>query len=87
MIVFKLIVAAGAALLIWRVGTRMLGGLSQGVPEPPPPGELRKVKLQYRCSICGAELRMTAANDQVPEAPRHCQEDMELVADLLEDGL
>ena len=58
----------------------MLGGLARPVPEPPPPGELRKVRLRYRCSICGTEVRMTAANDEVPEPPRHCQEDMDLVA-------
>ena len=45
-------------------------------------GELRKVKIRYRCSICGTEVRMTAANDEVPEAPRHCQEDMDLVAPI-----
>jgi len=39
----------------------------------------------YRCSICGTELRMTAANDQVPEPPRHCQDDMDLVANLLDE--
>ena len=48
-------------------------------PEPPPPGELRKVRLIYRCSICGTEVRMTAANDEMPDPPRHCQEDMDLV--------
>ena len=85
MIVVKLLVAVAAGLLIWRVGTAMLGGLARPIPEPPPPGELRKVKLVYRCSICGTELRMTAANDQVPEPPRHCQDDMDLVANLLED--
>ena len=85
MIVLKLLIAVAAGLLIWRAGTIMLGGLVRPVPEPPPPGELRKVKLLYRCSICGTELRMTAANDDVPEPPRHCQDDMDLVANLLED--
>ena len=56
-----------------------LGGLARPVPEPPPAGELRKVRLTYRCSICGTEVRMTAANDEMPEPPRHCQEDMDLV--------
>jgi len=28
---------------------------------------------------------MTAANDQVPEPPRHCQDDMDLVANLLDE--
>jgi hypothetical protein len=27
-------------------------------------------------------VRMTSANDEVPDAPRHCQEDMELVAPI-----
>ena len=69
----------GMAALILRIGFAMLGSLSRPVPEPPPPGELRKVRITYRCSICGTEVRMTSANDQVPEPPRHCQEDMDLV--------
>jgi len=52
------------------------------IPEPPPPGELRKVKIMYRCAICGAEVRMTVAPDQDPPPPRHCLEDMELVAPI-----
>jgi hypothetical protein len=84
-IVLKLVIAVMAGLLIWRAGTKVLGGLARPIPEPPPSGELRKVKLLYRCSICGTELRMTAANDDVPEPPRHCQDDMDLVANLLDD--
>ena len=38
------------------------------VPEPPDPGELRKVKLVYRCSVCGTEVRMTAAVAEEPLA-------------------
>ena len=34
----------------------------------------------YRCAICGAEVRMTIAPDEDPEPPRHCLEDMDLVA-------
>ena len=81
-IVLKIGIAILAGLLIWKVGAMMLGGLARPVPEPPPPGELRKVRLRYRCSICGTEVRMTAANDEVPEPPRHCQEDMDLVAPI-----
>ncbi len=81
-LVLKLIVAVLAGLLIWKVGAAMLGGLIRPIPEPPPPGELRKVRLTYRCSLCGTEVRMTSANDEVPEPPRHCQEDMELVAPI-----
>ncbi len=72
-------IAALAVLVVFKIGFAMLGGLAQPVPEPPPPGELRKVKITYRCSICGTEVRMTVANDQMPEPPRHCQDEMDLV--------
>ncbi len=75
----SLIVAVLAGSLIFKVGFAMLGGMAQPLPEPPPPGELRKVKIEYRCTICGAEMRMTIANDEMPDPPRHCLEDMDLV--------
>ena len=46
---------------------------------PPPPGELRKVKITYRCSICYAEARMTIAPAEDPEPPKHCGDAMDLV--------
>ena len=74
-----LLLAAVVVGVLFKIGLAMLGGLAQPVPEPPPAGELRKVKLLYRCSICGTEVRMTTANDEMPEPPRHCLEDMDLV--------
>ena len=74
-----LLVAAAAVYLMFKAGFAIFGGLAMPVPEPPPPGELRKVRIMYRCSICGTEVRMTTANDEMPEPPRHCLEDMELV--------
>ncbi len=68
-----------AAAVLIKMGFVMLGGLARPVPEPPAPGELRKVRLTYRCGICSTEVRMTAANDQMPEPPRHCMEDMDLI--------
>jgi hypothetical protein len=78
------LVAVAIAYGILRIGVVMLGGLARPVPAAPPPGELRKVRLLYRCSICGTEVRMTAANEEQPEAPRHCLEDMDLVAPTME---
>ena len=71
--------AALVAGLMLRVGWMMIGGLARPVPDPLAPGELRKVKLTYRCSICGAEVRMTVAARDDPEPPRHCLEDMDVV--------
>ena len=67
-------------VFVFKVGFAMLRALSTPLPPPPPPGEMRKVKIQYRCTICGTEVRMTLATDELPDPPRHCQEDMELVA-------
>ncbi|MGI8794028.1 MAG: ATP synthase subunit I [Acidimicrobiales bacterium] len=71
---------AGAvfAVVAFWLGMWFLTGLAQPIAEPPPPGEMRKVNLRYRCSLCGVELRMTAAPDEEPEPPRHCMEDMDL---------
>lgn len=77
-------IAIGAAYLMIRMGIAVIGAFARPVPEPPPPGELRKVKLTYRCPSCGAELRMSLANDQVPQPPRHCADEMELTTDLNE---
>ena len=78
--VVPLLVAALGVGVLLKLGIALLRGLATPVPEPPPAGELRKVRLVYRCSLCGTEVRMTTANDEVPEPPRHCMEDMDLVA-------
>jgi len=78
----NLIVAVVIGALIIRIGLAILRALAAPVPEPPPPGELRKVKIQYRCAVCGTEVRMTISNDQEPDAPRHCMQEMDLVAPI-----
>lgn len=70
--------------IILRVGYFVLQQLATPPPPPPDPGTLRKVRLTYRCSVCGTEVKMTAATDEDPEPPRHCMEDMDLVAPLYE---
>ena len=74
----KIAFAVAVALFMFRIGLAVLRMLATPIPEPPPAGELRKVKLQYRCSLCGTEVRMTVAPDEAPDPPRHCMDDMEL---------
>ncbi len=76
----RILVAVAAIYLIFRVGLAMLKSFAQPVPEPPPPGEMRRVKLRYRCALCGMELRIDRALSEDPDPPRHCMEEMELVA-------
>lgn len=80
--VWKVLVAGAVVWVILRIGVTMLGGLARPIPEPPPEGELRKVKLHYRCEICGTEVRMTVAADIDPEPPRHCQDDMTILTPI-----
>ena len=55
-------------MVLIRVGIGVLLMIRQPLPPPPPPGELRRVKITYRCSICYTEVRMTTAPE---EDPRH----------------
>jgi hypothetical protein len=80
----KVALALLACYAMFRVGFMMIGSFARPVPPPPPPGELRRVRMRYRCSLCGTEVRMTFANDEIPEPPRHCMEDMELMAPTVE---
>lgn len=45
-------------------------------PEEPDPESVQEVAVDYRCIVCGMRLTITHAQDQHPEAPRHCREDM-----------
>ena len=82
----RVLIAVAIAYVLLRIGFTILGSFARPIPAPPPPGELRRVKLTYRCSSCGTELRMTLANDEVPQAPRHCADEMELTT-AIEDVL
>ena len=77
--VFEIIIAVLAFLLVMRVGLFFLRTVGQPPPPPPPPGELRRVSLRYRCPSCGVEVKLTTAPDEDPEPPRHCMEEMELL--------
>jgi len=75
----RIVVAVLVAYLFIRFGLTLLRGMAAPIPKPPPPGELRRVKLLYRCELCGTEVRMTMSNDQEPDSPRHCMQEMDLL--------
>ena len=78
--------AFGVVLMyaLWRVGITMLRAVTMATPEPPPPGEMRKVNMRFRCDVCGVELKLTMAPDEDPPPPKHCLEDMIIVAPTFE---
>ena len=68
--------AAVAAVLIYVVGAAVVRKFNIPPPAEPDPADLRPVDFRFRCVVCGAEVTMTAAATEEPEAPRHCREDM-----------
>ncbi len=84
-LVVKIAIAAVTVLLLYVIGAGMVRSFNGAPPfaQPPEPGELQPVDFRYRCIVCGALVTMTAAPDgEVPDAPRHCREDMLLVSDI-----
>ncbi|MGZ5380209.1 MAG: hypothetical protein ACXWD8_20255 [Mycobacterium sp.] len=77
-----LIAGLGIGVVLWKSGTGLLRSFSAPMSTPPPAGELRKVNVRYRCSVCGLEIKLTLAPDEDPPPPRHCLEDLEIVAPL-----
>jgi hypothetical protein len=78
---------AGGLLLgyvVWKVGIGMLRSVTRPLPAPLPPGEMRRINVRYRCDVCGVELKMLMAPDEDPPPPKHCLEEMTVVAPLYE---
>ena len=70
--------------VLWRAGIAMLRSVTRPTPAPPPPGEMRRVNMRFRCDVCGVELKLTMAPDEDPPPPKHCLEDMIIVAPTFE---
>jgi hypothetical protein len=77
-------VAVGLVMfrIVWKSGFAMLKSMTSTLPPPPPTGEMRRINVRYRCSVCGVELRLTMAPDEDPPPPRHCLEEMDVVAPI-----
>ena len=78
--ILKVLIALGAGYLIFKIGYAMTRGIAMPIPHPPPDGELRRVNLRFRCPSCGTEIRMMKTDVVDPVPPRHCMDEMELVA-------
>jgi hypothetical protein len=72
------------AVVLWKSGIGLLRSMMSPLPPPPPAGEMRKVNVRYRCSVCGLEIKLTLAPDDDPPPPKHCLEDMDVVAPIFD---
>ena len=80
-LVLRVVIAVAAALVIYLIAARSIANFSKAEPPPDPSErELEDVDYRYRCIVCGAQAVVYAAPDgELPDPPRHCQEDMDLV--------
>ena len=72
------VIAIAIGVVIWRVSIYFLRMLSTP-PDDVDPDDVSETLQHYRCSVCGAEVTMTMANNVEVSNPRHCREDMVLV--------
>jgi hypothetical protein len=79
-VLLRILIGGVVAITIYVIGAAMLRKFHVAPPAEPDPDDIKPVALHYRCIVCGAEVTMTAAQDD-PEAPRHCREDMVLVGE------
>lgn len=74
----SVLIALVMGFVIWRVSTWVLRMLAS-TPDDVDPDDVSETLAHYRCSVCGAEVTMTLANNTEISDPRHCREDMTLV--------
>ncbi len=79
-LVLRIVVGLVVAVFVYVIGASMLRKFHLAPPAEPDPDDIKPVDLRFRCIVCGAEVTMTAAQED-PEAPRHCREDMVLVGE------
>jgi hypothetical protein len=75
-LVLRVVIGLIGAVTIYVIGAAVLRKFKIE-PEPEPdPSDLRPVEVEFRCTVCGTTVVMTAAPGDDPEPPRHCREDM-----------
>lgn len=75
--ILRIGIAVVFVVAIYVIGASMLAKFKVAPPAEPDPADVVPVDQRFRCTVCGAEVVMTAANaEQEIEAPRHCREDM-----------
>ncbi|MGH8926986.1 MAG: hypothetical protein ACRDWH_01445 [Acidimicrobiia bacterium] len=73
--VLDVIIAVLIGVVVWRLSMWMI----RTIANPPPeldPTDLVEVDQDFRCSVCGAEITMRAANLAELVPPKHCREEM-----------
>ena len=74
----KYLVAVAIGFGIWIIAVRIIRMLAETPPEADP-AQVVPTDINYRCSICGTEVTMTAVSTSEASPLRHCREEMDEV--------
>ncbi len=74
----QLVVAIILGVAIFATALWMIRLLSIPAPSEPDPEDVHDVEFDFKCTVCGLRLTVTAAQDGEIAAPKHCREEMVL---------
>jgi hypothetical protein len=61
---------------IYMVAKWAIDLLATPGPGEPHPEDVHAIAVDYRCTVCGLRLTVTAAQEGEMAAPKHCREEM-----------
>jgi hypothetical protein len=75
--ILRVVGAVVVALLAYVLIASTISKFKIAPPAEPDPDSVVPMDQRFRCTVCGAEVTMTAAQEgEEVEPPRHCREDM-----------
>ncbi len=77
-----LAIAVVIGVMIMAVALWTIRLLATPPPPEPDPDDVVDVEVTYLCSVCGMQLTVTHAQDEDIRPPRHCREEMDIVAPI-----
>ncbi|HQZ14218.1 MAG TPA: hypothetical protein PLT55_00035 [Acidimicrobiia bacterium] len=75
--IFPILIGGALGIGFYLLFANILRKFWISAPSEPNPDDLSDVDISFRCGVCGSQVTMTMApTGEIPDAPRHCREDM-----------
>jgi len=74
----QVVIAVMIGVAIFWVAMWVIRLLAIPAPSEPDPADVHEVGYDFKCTVCGLRLTVTAAQDGELAAPKHCREEMVL---------
>jgi len=70
------LIAVAIGVAIFSAAKWAINLLAIPAPAEPDPEDVHEIAVDYKCTVCGLRLTVTAAQDGEMAAPKHCREEM-----------